>query len=210
MALSIKSDEADRLARRVAAATGESLADAVVVSLRERLERLRAAREPSLVERVRRLQAEAAELAVLDRRSPEEIIGYDTDGDPARRAAVRDVSQGAGRGGGAMSTVRWSDVRRKHVEAIGEAKVERGKARLLAQERAHRLAEMRKRRGLPQRQVAQTMGVTVGRVSQIENGELAGSTCWTGMDTRSVATCRSWPTSETSRSTSPRWLVRRG
>lgn len=33
---------------------------------------------------------------------------------------------------------------------------------------------MRKRRGLTQRQVAQQMGVTVGRVSQIENGELAG------------------------------------
>lgn len=82
VALSIKSDEADRLARRVAAATGESLTDAVVVSLRERLERLRAAQEPSLVERVRRLQAEAVELAVLDRRSPEEIIGYDTDGLP--------------------------------------------------------------------------------------------------------------------------------
>lgn len=82
MALSIKSDEADRLARHVAAATGESLTDAVVISLRERLERLRAAQEPSLVERVRRLQAEAAELEILDRRSPEEIIGYDADGLP--------------------------------------------------------------------------------------------------------------------------------
>jgi hypothetical protein len=49
-----------------------------------------------------------------------------------------------------MSAVRWSDVRGKHVEAIGEAEVERGKAGLLAQVRAHRLAEMRKRRGLAQ------------------------------------------------------------
>jgi DNA-binding XRE family transcriptional regulator len=73
-----------------------------------------------------------------------------------------------------MSTVRWSDVRAKHVEAIGEAEVEQGKAGLLAKVRAHRLAEMRKRRGLTQRQVAEAMGVTVGRVSQIENGELAG------------------------------------
>lgn len=48
------------------------------------------------------------------------------------------------------------------------------KERLLARVRAHRLADMRKRRGLTQRQVAQQMGVTVGRVSQIENGELAG------------------------------------
>ena len=73
-----------------------------------------------------------------------------------------------------MSTVRWSDVRAKHVEAIGDAEVELGKAGLLAKVRAHRLAEMRKRRGLTQRQVAGAMGVTVGRVSQIENGELAG------------------------------------
>jgi DNA-binding XRE family transcriptional regulator len=73
-----------------------------------------------------------------------------------------------------MSAVRWSDVRDKHVGAIGEQDVKQGKTRLLAQVRAHRLAEMRKRRGLTQRQVAQAMGVTVGRVSQIENGELAG------------------------------------
>jgi transcriptional regulator with XRE-family HTH domain len=46
--------------------------------------------------------------------------------------------------------------------------------RLLAQVCAHRLAEMRQRRGLTQRQVAQAMGVTVGRISQIENGNLAG------------------------------------
>lgn len=74
-----------------------------------------------------------------------------------------------------MSTVRWSEVRDKHVQAAGGSdEVEQGKSRLLSQVRAHRLAEMRKRRGLTQRQVAQTMGVTIGRVSQIENGELAG------------------------------------
>jgi DNA-binding XRE family transcriptional regulator len=76
-----------------------------------------------------------------------------------------------------MSTVRWSDVRDKHVGAAGVENVKEGKERkerLLAQVRAHQLADMRKRRGLTQRQVAQTMGVTVGRVSQIENGELAG------------------------------------
>ncbi|AEA23567.1 helix-turn-helix domain protein [Pseudonocardia dioxanivorans CB1190] len=73
-----------------------------------------------------------------------------------------------------MSTVRWSEIRGEHVAAAGEERVEQGKTRLLGQVRAHRLAETRKRRGLTQRQVAQAMGVTVGRVSQIENGELAG------------------------------------
>lgn len=33
---------------------------------------------------------------------------------------------------------------------------------------------MRKRRGLTQRHVAEEMGVTIGRISQIENGELTG------------------------------------
>jgi antitoxin VapB len=82
VALSIKSEEADRLARQVAAATGESLTDAVVGSLRERLERLRAAQRPSLTDRIRRIQQEARELEVRDPRSPEEILGYDADGLP--------------------------------------------------------------------------------------------------------------------------------
>jgi antitoxin VapB len=44
MALSIKTEEADRLARSLARLTGESLAKAVTVALRERLERVRAKR----------------------------------------------------------------------------------------------------------------------------------------------------------------------
>ena len=39
MALSIKSDEADQLARELAAETGETLTEAVVIALRERLDR---------------------------------------------------------------------------------------------------------------------------------------------------------------------------
>jgi len=44
MALSIKTDEADRLARELARLTGETLTDSVTVALRQRLERERAAR----------------------------------------------------------------------------------------------------------------------------------------------------------------------
>jgi transcriptional regulator with XRE-family HTH domain len=35
------------------------------------------------------------------------------------------------------------------------------------------LADLRKRRGMTQRQVATRMGVTVGRVSQIERGDVS-------------------------------------
>jgi antitoxin VapB len=40
MALSIKGEEADKLARQVAALTGENITEAVTESLRERLDRL--------------------------------------------------------------------------------------------------------------------------------------------------------------------------
>ena len=48
MALSIKTDEADRLARALARLTGESMTEAVTVALRERLEREKATRETAL------------------------------------------------------------------------------------------------------------------------------------------------------------------
>jgi transcriptional regulator with XRE-family HTH domain len=38
----------------------------------------------------------------------------------------------------------------------------------------HRLAEVRHARGLTQQQVADRMGVTKGRVSQIEKGKISG------------------------------------
>ncbi|MGH4018199.1 MAG: type II toxin-antitoxin system VapB family antitoxin [Pseudonocardiaceae bacterium] len=82
MALSIKSDEADRLARELSAETGESLTEAVVVALQERLAREHARRGPRMHARLRKLQADVATLPVLDRRAPDEILGYD-DGLPA-------------------------------------------------------------------------------------------------------------------------------
>lgn len=82
MALSIKSDEADRLARQLAAETGESLTEAVVVALKERLEREQARKGTRISARLRRLQAAVAALPVLDPRSADEILGYDRTGLP--------------------------------------------------------------------------------------------------------------------------------
>lgn len=83
MALSIKSDDADRLARELAAETGESLTEAVVVALRERLDREHARRRTRMSVRLQRLQSDVAKLPVVDPRTPEEIVGYDSDGLPA-------------------------------------------------------------------------------------------------------------------------------
>jgi DNA-binding XRE family transcriptional regulator len=71
--------------------------------------------------------------------------------------------------------VRWSDIRAGQLaRAGGEDVVAAGKQELLAEVVGHRLAEIRKARGLTQQQVADRMGVTKGRVSQIEQGKVSG------------------------------------
>ena len=71
--------------------------------------------------------------------------------------------------------VPWEDIRAEQVaRAGGEAAVKAGKEKLLATAIGHRLAEIRRARGLTQQQVADRMGVTKGRISQIEQGEVSG------------------------------------
>jgi DNA-binding XRE family transcriptional regulator len=73
------------------------------------------------------------------------------------------------------SYTRWRDIRADHVErAGGEQAVQAGKQELLATVVGQRLAEVRRARGLTQRQVADRMGITKGRVSQIEQGKISG------------------------------------
>lgn len=70
---------------------------------------------------------------------------------------------------------RWQDIRAEHVErAGGENAVWAGKEELLAVVTGRRLAELRRARGLTQQDVADRMGVTKGRVSQIERGRISG------------------------------------
>jgi antitoxin VapB len=84
MALSIKNDEADRLVRELAELTGESLTEAVVSSLRERLERQRAQRDSRpLAERLMEAGRRCARRPVRDHRTPDEILGYDDSGLPS-------------------------------------------------------------------------------------------------------------------------------
>jgi DNA-binding XRE family transcriptional regulator len=70
------------------------------------------------------------------------------------------------------SYTKWD--RAAYIERVGgEEEAERRRQVLMARQRGHRLAEERKRHGVTQDQLAQAMGVTPGRVSQIERGELA-------------------------------------
>ena len=82
MALSIKSDEADRLARELAAETGETLTEAIEIALKERLDREHAKRTVGMRVRLARLASDVAALPVADSRTPDEIIGYDDAGLP--------------------------------------------------------------------------------------------------------------------------------
>jgi len=67
------------------------------------------------------------------------------------------------------------DIRAEHVDrAGGEEAVRVGKEELLAEVTGRRLAELRRARGLTQQEVADRMGVTKGRVSQIERGHVSG------------------------------------
>ncbi|MCX5557573.1 helix-turn-helix domain-containing protein [Streptomyces sp. NBC_00038] len=50
-----------------------------------------------------------------------------------------------------------------------------GAQRMLTEARAWRLVDMRQERGFTQTQVAERMGVSKGRVSQIESGQVSGT-----------------------------------
>ena len=68
------------------------------------------------------------------------------------------------------SYYNWDEVQRELLTDEQIAESEQRAQRLLAQVYAYRLAEIRKRRGLTQTDVAQRMGVSQRRVSAIEHG----------------------------------------
>ncbi|MFP5208007.1 MAG: type II toxin-antitoxin system VapB family antitoxin [Acidobacteriota bacterium] len=85
MPLSIKSPEADRLARELAATTGESITVAVTTAIRERLahEQLKRQDKAGLLADIRAIADHCAALPVLDTRSEDEILGYNEGGIPS-------------------------------------------------------------------------------------------------------------------------------
>lgn len=84
MALNIKDPETDRIARELAAATGESITVAARIALEERLQRVRA-RSVSNADRaiVREIIERARRLPVVDQRTEDEILGYGENGLPS-------------------------------------------------------------------------------------------------------------------------------
>ena len=82
MALNIKHPEADRLARELAARTGETITQTVLIALRQRLKREGAKSPVSLKDELMAISRRCAALPDRDKRSADEIIGYDEHGLP--------------------------------------------------------------------------------------------------------------------------------
>lgn len=70
-----------------------------------------------------------------------------------------------------MST-NWQDLRNELIGPDDEDAIDTHRGRMLAEVRAHRLAEARKRRNMTQQNIASAMGITQSRVSAIERGGL--------------------------------------
>ena len=83
MALSIRNAKAEKLARELAAESGETITRAITQALEERLERLRGrSTTTDLVEDILRISKRCSEIPDQDNRSAEEILGYDSIGVP--------------------------------------------------------------------------------------------------------------------------------
>lgn len=85
MPISIKAPEADKLARRLALITGETITNAIIISMRERLDREERKRrdDGSLLREIRAITRHCASLPNLDSRTDDEILGWDENGIPS-------------------------------------------------------------------------------------------------------------------------------
>jgi DNA-binding XRE family transcriptional regulator len=66
--------------------------------------------------------------------------------------------------------VTWEELRAELIQPEDEQEVAELRDELVARQRAYQLAEARRKLGLRQEDVAQAMGVSQARISQIENG----------------------------------------
>ncbi len=84
MTITINDPDADKLARELVNYTGETLTQAILNALRERLEREKEKQSKilSLKEELLQIGKACADLPVQDDRTPDEILGYDENGVP--------------------------------------------------------------------------------------------------------------------------------
>jgi antitoxin VapB len=83
MPLSIKDAATEERVRALAAATGESLTTAIRKAAEERLQRVKRGEGRRLIEDIAEISSHCAALPDRDRRTAEEILGYDDRGLPS-------------------------------------------------------------------------------------------------------------------------------
>jgi antitoxin VapB len=83
MALSIRNVKAERLARELAAESGENITQAITRALEERLQRMRGrSMAIDLAEEIMKIGKRCSEIPDQDQRPPKEILGYGPAGVP--------------------------------------------------------------------------------------------------------------------------------
>ena len=81
MPLSIRNEKAEKLARKVASLSDETITEAIIHALEERLERITGRRQaPDLMEDINTISRRCSNLPDLDTRTPDEILGYNDNG----------------------------------------------------------------------------------------------------------------------------------
>ncbi len=84
MPLTINHPEVTQLAQELVNFTGETVSQAVLIALRERLEREKEKQGQALLKKeLLQIGQQCAALPILNQRSPEAILGYDQHGVPA-------------------------------------------------------------------------------------------------------------------------------
>ncbi|WP_214409446.1 helix-turn-helix domain-containing protein [Sphaerisporangium fuscum] len=69
--------------------------------------------------------------------------------------------------------VTWEELRSELIGPEDEQEIAELRNELIARQRAYQLAEARRKLGLRQEDIAQAMGVSQARISQIENGVIS-------------------------------------
>ena len=83
MPLSIRNPRAEQLARELAAETGETMTEAVIKALEDRLQRCTGRRAaPDLAAEIMTISRRCRALPDLDPRSADDILGYGVAGEP--------------------------------------------------------------------------------------------------------------------------------
>ena len=81
MAICLRNEKTERLAREVAEASGETLTQAVTTALQERLMHLRGRRKAkNKLSAIMEISHRCGNLPTIDPRSPDAILGYDEEG----------------------------------------------------------------------------------------------------------------------------------